>query len=112
MEWRKEALPEDCSPEKWVFIALDGDRFIGVSTLFSTEESGVLYTDYTGVDRHYRGRGIAKALKLLSIQTAINDGAHTMTTETEAGNEAMQQLNRGLGNVSGKGHYRIRKALL
>lgn len=110
-EWRKEALPENCSQEKWVFIALDGDRFVGVSTLFSTDETGVLYTDYTGVDRHYRGRGIAKALKLLSIQAAINEGTHTMTTDTEAGNEAMQKLNRGLGYLPGKGHYRILKKL-
>ncbi|MEH6993513.1 GNAT family N-acetyltransferase [Neobacillus drentensis] len=111
-EWRKEALPENCSQEKWVFIALDCDRFVGVSTLFSTDETGVLYTDYTGVDRHYRGRGIAKALKLLSIQAAIDEGAHTMTTDTEAGNESMQRLNRGLGYMPGKGHYRIRKLLI
>ncbi|MEC1524157.1 GNAT family N-acetyltransferase [Neobacillus niacini] len=111
-EWRKDALPENYSKEKWVFIALDGDRFIGVSTLFSTEETGVMYTDYTGVSQHFRGRGIAKALKLLSIQEAISEGAHTMTTETEAGNEAMQKLNRGLGYVPGKGHYRICKPLL
>jgi ribosomal protein S18 acetylase RimI-like enzyme len=110
-QWRKEALPKDCSQEKWVFIALDGDRFVGVSTLFSTEEPGVLYTDYTGVDRHYRSRGIVKALKLLSIQAAINEEAHTMTTDTEAGNEAMQKLNRGLGYLPGKGHYRILKKL-
>jgi GNAT superfamily N-acetyltransferase len=110
-QWRKVALPEDCSQERWVFIALDGDRFVGVSTLFSTEETGVLYTDYTGVDRHYRGRGIAKTLKLLSIQAAINEEAHTMTTDTEAGNKSMQKLNRGLGYSPGKGHYRIRKPL-
>ncbi|PAE37232.1 hypothetical protein CHI06_20785 [Bacillus sp. 7884-1] len=110
-EWRKEALPEDCSQEKWVFIALDGDDFVGVSTLFSTEEAGVLYTDYIGVYRQYRGSGIAKALKLLSIQAAINEGAHTMTTDTEAGNEAIQKLNRGLGYLPGKGHYRILKKL-
>lgn len=111
-EWRKEALPEDCSQEKWVFIALDGDRFVGVSTLFSTEETGVLYNDYTGVSKNYRGRGIAKALKLLSIQAALNEGSHTITTDTEAGNEAMQKLNRGLGYLPGKGHYRILKPLL
>lgn len=111
-QWRKEALPEDCSQEKWVFIALDGNDFVGVSTLFSTEVSGVLYTDYTGVKRDYRRRGIAKALKLLSIQAAINEGAHSMTTETEAGNEAMQKLNKGLGYLPGKGHYRICKPIL
>jgi GNAT superfamily N-acetyltransferase len=108
-QWRKEALPENCSQEKWVFIALDGDRFVGVSTLFSTEETGVMYTDYTGVKSQYRGRGIAKALKLLSMQTALNEGAHMMTTDTEAGNDVMQSLNRGLGYYPGKGHYRILK---
>lgn len=108
-QWRKEALPEDRSQEKWVFIALDGDDFVGVSTLFSTEEKGVMYTDYTGVKSNYRGRGIAKALKLLSMQTAINEGAHTLTTDTEAGNTVMQKLNIGLGYQPGKGHYRILK---
>jgi GNAT superfamily N-acetyltransferase len=98
-QWRKEALPEDCSQEKWVFIALDGDDFVGVSTLFSTEDTGVMYTDYTGVK------------KLLSMQTALNEGAHTMTTDTEAGNVAMQKLNKGLGYIPGKGHYRILKKL-
>ena len=110
-QWRKEALPEGASQEKWVFIALDGDDFIGVSTLFSTEETGVMYTDYTGVKSNYRGRGIAKALKLLSMQTAVNEGTHTMTTDTEEGNTAMQKLNKGLGYQPGKGHYRILKKL-
>jgi GNAT superfamily N-acetyltransferase len=110
-QWRKEALPEDCSQEKWVFIALVGDDIVGVSTLFSTEDTGVMYTDYTGVKSNYRGRGIAKALKLLSMQTALNEGAHTMTTYTEAGNDAMQTLNKGLGYLPGKGHYRILKKL-
>ncbi|MEH7176977.1 GNAT family N-acetyltransferase [Neobacillus vireti] len=111
-QWRKEALPEDCSQEKWVFIALDEDDFVGVSTLFRTEETGVMHTDYTGVKQGYRGQGVAKALKLLSIHAAINEGAHTMMTETEAGNEAMQKLNRGLGYLPGKGHYRICKPIL
>jgi RimJ/RimL family protein N-acetyltransferase len=70
-----------------------------------------MYTDYTGVKSHYRGRGIAKALKLLSMQTALNEGAHTMTTDIEAGNVAMQKLNKGLGYIPGKGHYRILKKL-
>lgn len=43
---------------------------------------------------------------------AIPEGAHSMTKETEAGNKAMQKLNRGLGYLPGKGHYRICKPLL
>jgi hypothetical protein len=45
------------------------------------------------------------------MQTALNEGAHTMTTDTEAGNGAMQTLNKGLGYLPGKGHYRILKKL-
>jgi GNAT superfamily N-acetyltransferase len=108
-QWRKEALPVECSREDWVFIAVDGERFVGVTTLFNTEEPGVIYTDYTGVQKETRGRGIAQALKLLSIHAALKAGAHTMTTDTEDSNLPMQSINRKLGYQPGKGHYRIRK---
>ncbi|WP_066319204.1 GNAT family N-acetyltransferase [Bacillus sp. FJAT-29814] len=108
-QWRKEFLPEVTSRNDWVFIAVEGDRFVGVSQLYSTENAGVIYTNYTGVRKEYRGRGIAKALKLLSIQAAINEGAHTMTTDSEKNNAPMQHINRSLGYRPGKGHYRILK---
>lgn len=111
-QWRKEFLPEDTSRNDWVFIALDGERFVGVTQLFTTEEEGVLYTNYTGVHKAYRGRGIAKALKLLSIDCAIKEGAHTMTTDSEENNAPMQSINRSLGYVPGKGHYRILKQFI
>ena len=84
---------------------------MGVTQLFTTEEEGVLYTNYTGVHKAYRGRGIAKALKLLSIDCAIKAGAHTTTTDSEENNTPMQSINRSLGYVPGKGHYRILKQL-
>ena len=110
-QWRKEFLPEDTSRKEWVFIALDGERFVGVTQLFSTDDEGVLYTNYTGVQKDYRGRGIAKALKVLSIDTAIKAGAHTMTTDSEEKNSPMQHINRSFGYIPGKGHYRILKQL-
>ncbi|MCM3767030.1 GNAT family N-acetyltransferase [Neobacillus niacini] len=110
-QWRKEFLPEVTSRYDWVLIAIEGDRFVGVTQLYSTENSGVLYTNYTGVQKEYRGRGIAKALKLLSIHAAINEGVHTMTTDSEENNAPMQHINRSLGYLPGKGHYRILKQL-
>lgn len=110
-QWRKEFFPEGSSQNDWVFIAVEGERFVGVTQLFSTENKGEFYTNYTGVRKEFRGRGIAKALKLISITTAINKGAHTMTTDSEENNAPMQNINRSLGYVPGKGHYRIIKQL-
>lgn len=110
-QWKKEFLPEETSRKEWVFLAVDGARFIGVSQLFSTEDDGVLYTNYTGVQKEYRGRGIAKALKLQSIEAAMKAGAHTLTTDSEEKNAPMQHINRSLGYNPGKGHYRILKKL-
>lgn len=110
-QWRKEFLPEDSSRNDWVFIAVDGKRFVGVTQLFKTEDDGVVYTNYTGVQKEYRGRGIAKALKLKSIDTAIQAGAKTMTTDSEESNSPMQHINRSLGYIPGNGHYRILKHL-
>lgn len=110
-QWRNEFLPEDSLRPDWVFLAVDGGRFVGVTVIFSTENAGEIYTNYTGVQKEYRGRGIAKALKLLSINTAITAGAQTMTTDSEENNAPMQYVNRYLGYIPGRGHYRILKSL-
>jgi GNAT superfamily N-acetyltransferase len=110
-QWQKEFMPEENSKKEWVFIAMDGDQFIGVTQLFQTEDEGVAYTNYTGVLKEFRGRGIAKALKLLSIDTAKKEGYHTMTTDSEENNAPMQHINRSLGYQPGNGHYRILKPL-
>lgn len=111
-QWRNEFFPEDASRNDWVFIAREGDTFVGVTQLYNTDTAGVIYTNYTGVRKEYRGRGIAKALKLLSIREAMKEGAHTMTTDSEETNAPMQYINRSLGYLPGKGHYRILKKLM
>ncbi|WP_053368045.1 GNAT family N-acetyltransferase [Bacillus sp. FJAT-27245] len=110
-QWRNEFMPEDSSRNDWVFIAVEGEKLVGVTQLFSTKDEGVVYTNYTGVRKDYRGRGIAKALKLLSIHAALKEGAHTMTTDSEETNAPIQSINRSLGYLPGKGHYRIVKRI-
>lgn len=110
-KWLKEFLPEDLSRSDWVFLALDGKNLVGVTQLFKTDDEGVIYTNYTGVQKEYRGRGIAKALKLISIDAAKQAGAHTMTTDSEESNGPMQHINRSMGYIPGNGHYRIIKKL-
>ena len=52
------------------FLALDGDEFVGMSTLWGREADDHLQTGATGVIRSHRRRGIALALKLRAIAFA------------------------------------------
>lgn len=51
----------------WIFIAADGHRLVGVTQVIAVRDH--LYTNHILVNRVYRGRGIALALKLQAIRT-------------------------------------------
>ena len=80
------------------FLAFDGARLVGLSSLerLPGTNEGV-ETGYTAVDSEYRGRGIARALKLRTIEWAADQGYRYIETDTNAGNEPMIGLNRSLG---------------
>ncbi|HYF94613.1 MAG TPA: GNAT family N-acetyltransferase [Symbiobacteriaceae bacterium] len=108
-EWHDWIIAgERCRPEL-VIIAADGDHFAGCTVMFPNRVTGVLYTDYTCVDREYRGRHIALALKLLSIRAARRFGAPYMRTNNDSDNAPMLAVNRRLGYVPRPGLYRMRK---
>lgn len=89
----------------WVFIAADGDRLVGVTQAVTTQDH--VYTNHTLVDREYRGRGIAKALKLLTIRAAIQHGAPYMRTGNDSLNGPMLAVNRKLGYKPLAGDYTV-----
>lgn len=93
-----------------IILALDGDRLVGTSML-RREESGAVYTEYTGVDRAYRGRGLALALKLRSVAVARRLRAPYMRTNNDSLNGPMLAVNRRLGYQPEPGLYRIRKQI-
>lgn len=79
------------------FIALDGERWVGMTALWASEaDPELLFTGLTGVRREYRRRGIATALKLRGIDFAQRYGAKTVETGNDEGNP-MYQLNLQLG---------------
>lgn len=80
-----------------VFIALDGDRYVGMTALWSTEAGDYLMTGLTGVRRQYRRRGIALALKLRAIDYARRHGRPQIRTENESNNRPMLAINERLG---------------
>jgi len=109
-EWRKWNLEGPLVPHEGVIMALDHDRVVGVA-LCRSMESGGIYNQYTGVNRAYRGRKIALALKLQAVTYARSCGAPYLRTNNDSQNQPMLAINQKLGYLPEPGLYRIRKAL-
>ena len=79
------------------FIALDGDRWVGISALTKDlVNPKLLRAGITGVLHRHRRKGIATALKLKTIQYATDYGAKKIHTSNEE-NNPMYDLNVKLG---------------
>lgn len=88
-------------------IAADGDRWVGLASLHLFTETRCMYNEGTGVDREYRGRHIALALKLRSIEVARRCGAAYMRTHNDSQNASMLAINRRLGYLPKPGFFRM-----
>lgn len=109
-EWRVWALDEQVVPRDCLIMAADGDRIVGV-TMLETRSNGAMYTGHTSVDREYRGRKLALALKLLSIRVARRREAPYMRTNNDSLNAPMLAVNRKLGYRPEPGVYIMEKYL-
>ncbi len=89
-----EALPDG------YFIAVHDGRYVGESVLFRSQgQPGSLYQGLTAVRREYRGRGLAMALKLATIDYAQQQGYKVIKTWNATVNTAMLAINDRLGFV-------------
>jgi mycothiol synthase len=88
----ENALPEAS------FLALDGERLVGVSRVGRrTTEPEVLNQEFTGTDPDYQGRGIALALKVRTIEYAQAYGFREIWTQNDTANVPMLRINERLG---------------
>lgn len=111
--WVKEFRGEG-RPKGNVFsiFACDGDRIVGESSITLPElAEASAYTMYTAVRKAYRGRGLALALKLLTIEAAKARSVTRMRTNNDSDNPAMLAVNEKLGYVLVPGPRRIMKSL-
>ena len=80
------------------FLAKDGDRYVGVARLWSiAEQPDILHQDLTGVVPEYRGKGIAMALKLKTVEFARAAGKRQIRTWNDSLNQPMLRINEALG---------------
>jgi RimJ/RimL family protein N-acetyltransferase len=98
------ASAPDRPHDRW-WIALDGDRPVATSYLRFPPVRGSVWTGYTCSDPAYRGRGIARAVKLQSLAQASELGVPFVYTDNDAENAPMLHINEKLG-------YRLRPGLV
>jgi GNAT superfamily N-acetyltransferase len=80
------------------FVALDGERVIGVSRLQRDAAQPLrVHVGFTGTDPEYRGRGIAVALKLRGLEYVRAHGFEQIRTQNDAVNVGMLHINTELG---------------
>ncbi|WP_027483306.1 GNAT family N-acetyltransferase [Deinococcus pimensis] len=103
-QWRREELEDPTLRPDLSFVAIDPHReddrtglFVGYSTLSFNEAGGFAMIGMTGVLRAYRGRGIAKALKVEAMRALAAAGGGEIRTFNDPPNTAMIGMNRALG---------------
>lgn len=101
------ALPEAC------FIAVQGERCAGECILYrSQDDKAELEHLVTGVDNDFRGRGVAFALKLRTVEFAHQNGYKRITTWVESNNPSMLAINEKFGFVRAEGILVLKKSFL
>jgi GNAT superfamily N-acetyltransferase len=94
------------------FIVRDGLHYVGMSYLHrDLDDPGRLLQRITAIQAEYRGRGIALALKLKTIEYAQRQSFHEIRTAVESNNPSMLAINARLGFVQGPGLVLFEKRL-
>jgi len=83
-------------PER-IWIAREGDDIVGISQLAYPPVRGVVVTDWTGMARKARGRGIARALKCETLMQAIALGVDRVRTDNDSTNAPILHINETMG---------------
>ncbi len=79
-------------------IALRDGHTVGM-TVTMVKENGTAYTNFTGVSRTERGKGIVLAMKLRALRDLSTRGVKLFGTTNDEQNAAMRGINRRLGYV-------------
>lgn len=108
--YRDVVLNDPSWKDDLLLLALDGERWVALCQL-TPRPSGALYNGFTAVDRDYRGRKIALAIKVRSLELAQSTGAPYIRTNNHSVNGPMLAVNRKLGYQPLPGFYQLATTL-
>ncbi len=94
--WMKRWAYPDLHRDRF-WIAKDGDRTVAASFLRFPPTAGPVWTGFTATVGEYRGRGIARAVKMESLAQAIELGVPIVRTDNDETNASMLHINETLG---------------
>ncbi|MGI9110807.1 MAG: GNAT family N-acetyltransferase [Gaiellaceae bacterium] len=109
----EEWLRDEATLPGGSIVALDGDRVVGYAGLLAwNDDDARAENGLTAVDRAWRRRGLATALKRRQLAWASANGIRELVTWTQTGNEGMRSVNERLGYVTRTISLRMRRELL
>jgi ribosomal protein S18 acetylase RimI-like enzyme len=97
-------------PDAIQLVAVDGAEWVGLA-IASIDAQGGASNDFTGVAAEHRGRGVARAMKLIVCEDLAARGVSQLETTNNALNAPMLAVNRSLGYVPVEGLLFLRRAL-
>jgi RimJ/RimL family protein N-acetyltransferase len=109
-EVRAELAGPDVPADR-VWLAFAGPEIVGLSQLSYPPVRGQPWTGYTATARAFRGRGIARAVKMESLAQAVELGVQHVRTDNDERNAPMLHINDTLGYVALPGWVAHKKAL-
>src|SRR5438105_252297 len=100
-------------PHDRIWIALHDNAPVSLSYLKFPPVRGTVWTSYTCTHPGYRGRGLARAVKLQGLAQAVELGVPVVCTDNDSENAPMLHINEQLGYVARPGfvehHKRVTK---
>ena len=105
-------LREEATLPGGTFVALDHGMIVGYAGLLAWDgDSARAENGLTVVDRRWRGRGLATALKRRQLAWAATNGIREIVTWTQSDNTAMRRVNDTLGYETRTVSRRMRRDL-
>jgi mycothiol synthase len=109
---REEWLRDEATLPGGSIVALVGEDVVGYAGLLSWNDDDTRAENgLTAVDRAWRRRGLATALKRRQLAWASANGIRELITWTQTGNEGMRSVNEALGYVTRTVSLRMRREL-
>ena len=109
----EEWLRDEATRPAGSIVALEGEGVVGYAGLLSWNDDDTRAANgLTVVDRAWRRRGLATALKQRQIAWAAAGGIRELVTWTQTGNEGMRVVNEGLGYVTRTVSLTMRRELV